>query len=150
MSIPNPAAQSHQSPMRDLEGTTYLAPDGSMYRLVRYEIPIIAEDTPDAREEPVYNYWGPRGGAANGVYALPEHSTRILLPTPDRPAEGSVFLDDTTGHLYRLRDYGIDWDTMEHTVPHWQVALTGGGFTNADTLPEGVRLIWAPAPGAGA
>lgn len=134
---------------RDPVGTTYLAPDGSTYRITKYEAPIedLIEHGDDATELPVYDYWGPTGGAAGGITSLPEGCVRVVLPTPERPLVGSLFLTPD-GVAYRQRTYSTDWDavpfTGDLTKPSYSVLLPNGRSTNADTLPADARLVWAP------
>lgn len=141
--------------MSDVPGTTYLSPDGSMYRLTRYEVPtevrLAAAESPDlsAHEEPVYDYWSELGGAAGGIRTLPEGSIRVVIPVPERPAPGSLFVTPG-GVAYRLLDYRVDLNaepfTGKHTLPYYSVLLPRGAMTKTDALPADARLVWTPQP----
>lgn len=137
---------------RDLPGTTYLAPSGVTYRLTRYEIPFgliedgVTQPHPDM-EVPIYDVWTVRGGSAGSVSELPADCVRVVIPTPERPPVGSLFVS-TDGTAYRLSDYTTDWDavpvTGEKTAPSYTAMLVGGSMTNADCLPADARLVWTP------
>lgn len=66
-------------------------------------------------------------------------------PTDHYP-RGTTWVDDATGTIYRLRDYRTDWksDDLTATIPSYTTSYAEGGFSNADTLPEGARLLWTP------
>ena len=133
-------------PNADLPGTTYLAPNNNTYRLRAYEVDVFSEDE-NPPTTAVYDYWSAQGGAASGCYTLPEGCVRVVIPTPDRPAPGSLFLA-SDGTAYRLRNYGVDWTaepfTGEHTKASYTVMLTDGASTNTDHLPADARLVWSP------
>lgn len=141
---------------RDLPGTTYLAPSGVTYRLTRFEIPFgliedgVTQPHPDM-EVPVYDVWTVRGGSAGAVSELPAGCVRVVIPIPERPPVGSLFVA-ADGTAYRLRDYSTDWDavpfTGEKTIPTYTAMLVGGSMTNTGVLPADARLVWTPAPSA--
>lgn len=139
---------------REAKGTTYLAPDGSLLRLSRYEtidFEFYAHENPGRpvpdEPYPIYDYFSPRGGAASGITALPEGSVKIVIPTPERPVPGSMFVTPD-GTMYRLRDYRTDLHaepfTGEATIPTYKVNHPNGMSSTADELPEGARLVWVP------
>lgn len=131
----------------DLIGTVYMSyADGSFYRLVCYEVPDDDYGTPNARALPIYNYWAARGGAANGVAALPEDAVRVFMPRPEQVAVGSLFVA-SDGASYRMLAYGTGSScTCPNEVPRYAVTQPNGHTDEKMTniLPEDARLVWAP------
>lgn len=67
----------------------------------------------------------------------------------ERAPVGAIYLDDPTGEVYRLTDYGTDWRadpfTGDETIPSYQ-GMHSAGFFRTRTLPDSAREIWRPEP----
>lgn len=122
-----------------LPGTRWLTPDGAMMHLTKYE-----EEYSDAAlvnkvTVPRYDYWSSMGGATSGLSVLPEGSVAVVLPTPEKPVVGSLWVDDANGDTYRLKYYDYRGDpqysvsSAKPAPQRWEV-----------TLPETARLVWQP------
>ena len=60
-------------------------------------------------------------------------------------ALGSLFVD-SDGNAYRLRGFGMDWDTLadDPSKPDLAVLKVDGSMTTARSLPDDATLIWEP------
>lgn len=72
-------------------------------------------------------------------------TTRGLI-WPEPPPKGTLWVDPATGDSYRLRYYGVDWDSedMTETVPHFVVSYARGAHSNTDSLPKGAVCVFFP------
>lgn len=77
--------------------------------------------------------------------AIIEAWEREIAPDP----VGTLYLAPN-GDAYRLRDYSVNWRaepfTGKNEVPRYSVHKVDSMNSSADTLPEGVRVVWRPAP----
>ncbi len=136
-------------------GTAYLAPDGSIYALRRYDNDLWVDPEVIEKIIPCYDRFSERGASTiRGHEALPAGSVRIVYPHAVPVLPGSLYVRPN-GEAWRCRGYRTDYKAWSATndwtgpptqVPDWSIAHVSGSQSSGghQTLPVDARLVWAP------
>lgn len=70
-----------------------------------------------------------------------------LRKTEDRDPVGTLYVQQSTGDAYRLRDYRPDWDALDDRTKDrssYSVSYATRGHSTTEVLPEDAEKVWTP------